>query len=155
LEHAEVGEQERDRLAPHRGAAVGVHGQPAGLDPLLLDRLADQRPGELCRLALLHGPADAVAAEHVEDHVQVEAGPFRRPLQLRNVPRPDLVRPLGKQLRPCVGRVGELVAPFPHPAEGGGKEAVHRPLRAQVLILVKQRRPHLRRRAVDEPLRVQ
>ena len=70
-----------------------------------------------CRvLAVLDGPADDVAAEHVEDHVQVEAGPLRRPLELGDVPRPELVRPLGEQLRPGVGGVGELVASLAHPA---------------------------------------
>ena len=55
----------------------------------------------------------------------------------------------------AVGRVGELVAPLPHPAVLGGEQPVHRALRAQVAALVEQRRPDLRRRAVDEPLRVQ
>ena len=52
LEHAQVGEQERDRLASHRGAAVGVHGQLASVDLLLVDRVADQRLGEFRVLAV-------------------------------------------------------------------------------------------------------
>ena len=85
-------------------------------DLLLLGRLLDQRLGELAALAVLHRPADRVAAEHVEDHVQVEARPLRRALELRDVPRPQLVRPLGEQLRLRVAGMGELVAPLAHPA---------------------------------------
>ena len=68
-------------------------------DLLLLGGLGDQRLGERRVLAVLHGPADGVAAEHVEDHVEVEARPLRRALQLRDVPGPELVRSLGEQLR--------------------------------------------------------
>ena len=44
-------------------------------------------------------PADHVAAEDVEDHVQVEVGPLRRAAQLGDVPRPHLVRRGRDQLR--------------------------------------------------------
>jgi hypothetical protein len=37
-------------------------------------------------------PADHVAAVDVDDHIQVEVGPFRRPVQLGDVPRPALIR---------------------------------------------------------------
>ena len=47
LGDAEVGEQERDRLAAHRRAAVGVHRQLLARDLLLLGGLLDQRLGEL------------------------------------------------------------------------------------------------------------
>jgi hypothetical protein len=86
LGDAHVGEQERDWLAAHRPAAVGVQGQHAAADLLLLGRLLDQRLRELAVLAVLHRPADRVAAEHVEDHVQVEVRPPRRALELADVP---------------------------------------------------------------------
>ena len=60
--------------------------------------------------AVLDRPADDVAAEHVEDHVQVEPGPLRRALQLAHVPGPQLVGPLGEQLGLRVGGMGELAA---------------------------------------------
>jgi hypothetical protein len=44
---AEIGQQKRDRLAGHRAAAIGVYGERARLDLLLLDRLGDQRLGDL------------------------------------------------------------------------------------------------------------
>jgi hypothetical protein len=59
---AEVGEQELHRLGALRRAAVGVQRQHLGGDLLLLDRLLDQRLGELRVLPVLDGPADDVAA---------------------------------------------------------------------------------------------
>ena len=49
-------------LARMRRAAVGVQRQHLGRDLLLLGRLLDQRLGELAVLAVLHRPADDVAA---------------------------------------------------------------------------------------------
>ena len=48
--------------------------------------------------------------------------------------------------------MGELVATVAHRAVPGREQPVHRPLRRQIPALVEQRRPHLRGRAVDEPL---
>jgi len=79
---AEVREQERDGLGALRGAAIGVQREQRGRDLLLLGGLLNQRLSELAVLAVLHGPADDVAAEHVEDHVQIEVRPLRRALQL-------------------------------------------------------------------------
>ena len=87
-----------------------MHGELISADLLLLDRLGDQRLGHRGGLPFLHGPADAVAAEDVEDRVEVEAAPPRRALQLRDVPRPDLVGALGQELGSRIGGVGELVA---------------------------------------------
>jgi Regulator of chromosome condensation (RCC1) repeat len=115
---------------------------PAG-DLLLLGGLADQRLRELGRLALLNGPADGVAAEHVEDHVEVEDRPLRRALELRDVPRPQLVRALGEQLRSLIWRVDELVAALAHAAVAGGEQPVERALRREVATLVEQCRPDL------------
>ena len=55
-------------------------------------------------------PADDVAAEDVEDDVEVEVGPLHRAQQFRDVPRPDLVRGGRQQFRLLVDRVAELVA---------------------------------------------
>jgi hypothetical protein len=78
LGDAEVGQEEGDRLAGHRAAAVGVHGQRARLDLLLVCDLRDQLACDVGALAVLDGPADGVAAEDVEDHVEVVLGPLRR-----------------------------------------------------------------------------
>ncbi len=65
-----------------RRAAVGVQREHLRGDLLLLGGLLDQRPGQLRILAVLHRPAHGVAAEHVEDHIQIEVGPLRRALEL-------------------------------------------------------------------------
>src|SRR5450755_4958537 len=155
LRDPEIREEERDRLGALRAAAIGVQRQDLGGDLLLLGGLLDQRLRELAVLPVLHGPADDVAAEHVEDHVQIEVRPLRRALQLGDVPAPQLVRPLGQQLRLGVRRMRELIATFPHAAMPGFQQPVHRPHRRQVAALVQQRGVHLLRRTVHEPLRVQ
>ena len=53
-------------------------------------------------------PADGVAGVDVEDHVEVVVRPFRRAVQLGDVPGPDLVRPGGEQLGLHRGGVGGL-----------------------------------------------
>ena len=75
----EVGEQEGDGLAAHRGAPVGVERELAWLDALLGGRLGDEALREDGALMGGDHPARHVAAEHVEDHVQVVVGPFAGP----------------------------------------------------------------------------
>ena len=75
----------------------------------------------------------------------MEARPRGWPLQLADVPAPDLVRAGREQLRPRVGRMGQLVAALPHPAVAGGEQPVHRPFRGQVAALIEQRGVDLRR----------
>jgi hypothetical protein len=48
-------------------------------------------------------PADDVAAEDVQDHVEIEVGPFDWPEQFGDVPTPDLIRAGGQQRRFLVG----------------------------------------------------
>ena len=103
----------------------------APADPLLVHRLADQPLGQLSAFAAGQHPADHVAAEDVEDHVEVEVGPLRRPLQLGDVPRPDLIRRGGQQLRLGAGRVAQLVASLADLAVTF-EDAVHRARRAEV-----------------------
>ena len=95
-----------------------------------------------------------MAAEDVEDHVQVEARPLGWALELGDVPRTDLVGRNREQFGLGVGRVGELVAPLATAAVGR-QQPVHRAHRAEVAALVKQRRMHRRRRRVDETFAVE
>ena len=108
LGDAEVGEQERDRLGGHRGAAVGVDGQLPAADALLGAGGGDELLRQDGGLAGGEHPADRVAGEDVEDHVEVVVRPFRRAVQLGDVPRPDLVRAGGQQLGLDRGGVGGL-----------------------------------------------
>ena len=68
----------------------------ARLDSLACAGLADQLLREGRALVVRDHPAHDVAAEDVEDHVQVEVRPLRRAVQLGDVPAPHLVR-LGRQ----------------------------------------------------------
>jgi len=86
----QIDQQRGDGLRAHAGAAIGVQRQGVRGDVVLGDGVGDQLLGELGGLARSDRPADDVAAEDVEDHVEVEAGPLGRPLQLRDVPRPTM-----------------------------------------------------------------
>jgi hypothetical protein len=51
-----------------------------------------------------------IAAEDIEDHVEIEISPLRRTEQLRDIPAPELVGPGGQQFGLRVSRMRELVA---------------------------------------------
>ena len=138
LGDAQVGQQQRHGLGGHRRAAIGVDGQLLAADALPGTGLADELLGQRGAFAMGHHPADHVAAEHVEHHVEVEVGPLRRAQQLGDVPAPQLVGPAGQQLRGGVGGMPELIAPLPH-LRVRGQEAIHRALGAEVVPFVEQR----------------
>ena len=71
-----------DGFGAHAGAAIGVQGQGAGHDVLLVDGIGDQLLGELGGFPVSDHPADDVAAENIEDHVQVKARPLGRSLRI-------------------------------------------------------------------------
>ena len=84
----------------------------------------DESVGELGRLPRRDCPADHVAAEHVEDHVEVKAHPLGRPLELGDIPGPQLARAAGEQLGLGVGGwVTSLRRPWvtPRCAAAGGR----------------------------------
>ncbi len=95
-----------------------------------------------------------MAAEDVQDHVQVEARPFGRTLELGDVPGPHLVGRERQQLRFCVRRMNELIAPLATAAVDR-QHPIHRAHRAEVASLVQQRGVHCRRRGVNEALAVE
>lgn len=110
LRDAEIGQEEGDGLevmVEPRSAWSGVAGRTAPTDGPV-----DQPLGQLGRFPVGHGPADGVAVEDVQDHVEVEVGPLGRPVQLRDVPRPELVGGRRQQLRDGMVRVAELVTSF-------------------------------------------
>jgi len=154
LGDAEIGEQERDRLGGHRGAAVGMDRQLARSNPLLGKGLLDQYLGQWPGLAGGDHPPDDVTGVDVDDHVEVEPRPLRRTPQLGDVPRPHLVRPVRHELRFHRRRVRGLPAAFPRTG-GLTQQPIERRDRAQVAALVQQDRPRLGRGQVDEPIRVQ
>jgi hypothetical protein len=149
LGDAEIGEEQRDGLGGHRRVAVGVDRELRGEDPLPLARGADQLLGE--RGGLLRGnhPADDVAAEDVEDHVQVEVRPLGGAVELGDVPRPQLVGSRSEQLGLRVRRSAELIASFANLA-GCRENAVHRALGAPVRSIVEKGGDDFGGRAIDE-----
>ena len=112
LRDAQTCEQVSDRLAFHRRTAIGVDRELAGDDALLLAGLADQALREGCAFVTREHPAHHVAAEDVEDHVQVKVGPLGRTQELRDVPGPDLVCGRREQFGLRVVRMAKLVPPL-------------------------------------------
>ena len=96
-------------------------------------------------------PAGDVAAEDIEDDVQIEVGPLDRTPQLGDVPAPKLVGRGGQQLRLLVSRMNELIAALAR-FSLLFQDAVHGAGRAEVLAFVQQGGLHGCRRAVLESL---
>src|SRR5207244_8306120 len=113
-------------------------------DSLLGAALLDEPFGQAGVLRLGDHPAHHVAAEDVDDYVEVEVDQLRRALELGDVPGPDLLGSRGYELGPGVARVPELVAPLARLA-AVGQEQIHRPRRAQVAALLYRRRVVLTR----------
>ena len=102
----QVDQQGRHRLRSHAGAAIRVQGEGTGCDVLFGDGVGDQLLGQFSALARGDHPADHVAAEDIQNHVQMEARPLARPAQLSDVPRPNFIGLQRQQLRLGVDRVG-------------------------------------------------
>lgn len=154
LGDTEVGQEERHRFGGHRGAVVGVDGQLVGVDVLLGDGVGQEPLGQYGGLVGGEHPPDDVAGVDVDDAVQVEVGPLRGPVELRDVPGPHLVGGFSDQLRFHAGRMRRLGAAFADLATGA-QQPVHRRDRAQVHALIQQDRVDLRGRQVDEALLVE
>src|SRR5512137_3077173 len=84
----------------------------AALDVLFRATLFDQPLGQLRAFAHRHHPPGDVAAEDIEDHVEIEVSPFRWSEQLGDVPTPELLGSSGQKFRLLVRRMPELVAAF-------------------------------------------
>src|ERR1022692_3017102 len=63
----QVGQQEGYRLGTHRGAAISMQRELAGLDVLFRATLLDQPLGQLRTLAMRDHPAGDVATENIQD----------------------------------------------------------------------------------------
>jgi len=67
----EVHEQRGDGLGAHAAAAIGAQRKRARHDVLFVSRIGDDLLGELGRFTRRDHPADDIAAENIEDDVQV------------------------------------------------------------------------------------
>jgi len=98
LGHPQIGQQKSHRFAGHGGATIGVQRELAWTNSLLLATLLDQSFREFSAFPQRHHPARDVAAEQIEDHVEVEIRPFDRTEQL-GVSRPGRCSPSPSQNR--------------------------------------------------------
>ena len=110
--------------------AIGMQGQDLRLDTLLGARLFDQSAGQRRVLPVGHHPAHRVAAEDVEQDVEVVVGPLLRPQQFRYVPAPHLVRRGGHEFGLAVLRMLKLIAALAN-RSALGQDPVHRALGAE------------------------
>jgi hypothetical protein len=88
---SESGEELCDGGGGHGGAAVGVDGELSGLDALVSGGFLDEELGEFSGFSGVEEPADDVAAEDVDDDVELEVEPFWGAFESGDVPAPDLV----------------------------------------------------------------
>ncbi|MDE3218202.1 MAG: hypothetical protein KGO23_02385 [Nitrospirota bacterium] len=135
----QIDQQGGHGLAAHAGAAIGVEGERARRDVLCGHRLGDQVFGQLCGFTQGEHPAHHIAAEDIEDHVQVIAGPLGGSLEFRDIPAPNLVGLHRQQFRFGIRRMDALMAPLARTARGR-QQAVHGPDRAHVATVIEQLR---------------
>ena len=146
---AEISEEERRGLGSHRSAAIGMQGQLAGRGGMLRGGVIEQRREQGGAFAVGDAPADDSAAEDVDDDVEIEVRPFRRPHQFCYVPGPYLVGRLRQQLRLFVNRMAQLIAALADFLVCD-QDAVHGADRAVVDALVEQAGIDLSGRLVGE-----
>src|SRR5260370_29293312 len=89
-----------------------MQSESTGLDVLFFATFLDQSMGQLRTFAISDHPAGNVAAEHVQDHVEIKIVPFCWSEQLADVPAPELIGSVGHQFRLLVGRMNQLIATF-------------------------------------------
>ena len=147
---AEIGEQQGGGLGLHRAAAVGMQGELAGRDIVLDDGVVEQRFEQRGAFSVGDVPADDPAAENIDDDIEIEVGPFRRPHQLRDVPGPDLIWAFGEKFGLLIDGVAQLPAPFADFVMLG-ENAIHGADRAQIDALVEQAGVDFGRGQIDEP----
>ncbi len=152
--HAQVCQQFCNELGLHGRATIGMNRQLVWKDGLFVTGVHNQPFGQGGRLPLGHHPADHVAAEDVEDHIEVVVDPLGRPLELGDVPGPDLVGGRGQQLRLCVNRAAEYGPAFADLLLLG-KYSIHGPDRTEIPSLIQQDRIDLRGWQIHESLRME
>src|SRR5580704_2176524 len=76
LDDFQIDQQGSDSLRAHAGAAIGVQCEATRFDVLSGDGIGNQHFGQLSSLPGSDHPAHYVAAEDIEDHVQMEVRPL-------------------------------------------------------------------------------
>src|SRR3982750_3747199 len=78
--------------------------QLSRLDFLFATRIRNEPFGQFRTFTVGNHPAHHIAAEDVEDHVEIEVCPLRGTEQFRDIPAPKLVGASGQQFRLRVSR---------------------------------------------------
>jgi len=143
----QVGEKERHGFGFHGRASVGVDDQLLPVDFLFLAGFLDQKFRQFPALPPGNHPSRDIAAEDVQDHVEIEAAPFHGAEQLGDVPAPDLVGFFREQLGLLILGMLELVSSLPD-FSLGFKDSVDGSDGALINTLIQQVREGLRGRLV-------
>ena len=154
LGNIEVDEERGDRLRSHAGTAIGMERKGPGGDVLLFQGVGDELLGEFCGFSMSEQPTDDVAAVDVEDHVEMEAGPFGRTLQFGDIPGPHFVGPDRQELGLGVERMNSLTEALAS-LMLGCQEPIHGTDRAVIAAFIEQRGEDRGRRHVRKALAVE
>ena len=114
LGHAQIGQQKRHRFARHRRAAICMPCELPRQNVLTFTGLSDQFVRQTRQLSMRDHPANHIATENVEDHVEVKVGSLRWTVQLGDIPAPQLIGCSREQLRFLMTRMAQLVTAFAH-----------------------------------------
>jgi hypothetical protein len=80
----EIRKQQSHRLGLHRRAPIRVNGELAGGNVLRAATVLDEPLGQLGAFAMGDHPADHIAAENIQDHIEMIVGPLRWATQLQD-----------------------------------------------------------------------
>src|SRR5919108_511 len=151
---ARVAQKRRGGLGGHRPAAIGMQGELPALNTLPSTSLCDQFFCQRRGFAFGDHPTDHIAAEHVQNDIQVVIRPFGRTQQFGDIPAPQLVGRGGQQFWLRIIGVTQLVAAFPHFVIFS-QNPVHAAPGADITPFIQQRRIDFTRRTVHKPLTVE
>jgi hypothetical protein len=76
---AKIGQQKRGRFGLHWGAAIGVKRELTSRHIVFGDGVLEQRPKQRGAFGIGDAPADHPTAENIQNYVEKEIGPLRRP----------------------------------------------------------------------------
>src|SRR5450759_2798888 len=134
---AEISEHQGSGFGLHRAAAIGMQSKLAWGDIMLDDGVVEQGFEQRGAFRVGDAPGDDPAAENIDDDIEIEVAPFRRPHQLRYVPGPNLIWAFGEKLGLLVDGASQLPAPFADFVMLG-ENAIHGADRTRMDALVEQ-----------------
>ena len=116
---------------------------------LFFHRLFHQLTGKGGKFPVRHHPSHHIAAEDIENDIEVVIGPLCRSLKFGNIPRPDFIRGPCKNLRFGIPRTDQLISSlFQFPLFF--KDPVHRADRAEIPLFIKKGCIDLPGRLIDK-----